>query len=203
MEACNKLESGETKLLALATKAHAKSLKKKGASKAPDTDVESDPSSLGALVPRSERPTHKLGFLGLFGEKVDTIDWAREEIRTCTKVLDAARKVLETQSGEDEARAKKEGDNAEINLEDGDKQDELPHSDGKEKQPPKQSDGKEASEKEMDLNDFPALSSAFIMFNKQIAAHLAMQALLHHEPYRCVCLAGTLSRYQADSWFLG
>ena len=31
---------------------------------------------------------------------------------------------------------------------------------------------------------YPPLSSAFILFNRQIAAHLAVQALAHHAPYR-------------------
>jgi hypothetical protein len=31
---------------------------------------------------------------------------------------------------------------------------------------------------------YPPLNSAFITFNKQIAAHLAMQVLAHHDPYR-------------------
>jgi len=31
---------------------------------------------------------------------------------------------------------------------------------------------------------YPPLNSAFITFNKQIGAHMAMQALAHHDPYR-------------------
>ncbi|KZT25738.1 DUF221-domain-containing protein [Neolentinus lepideus HHB14362 ss-1] len=31
---------------------------------------------------------------------------------------------------------------------------------------------------------YPPLNSAFILFNKQIAVHLARDALIHHEPYR-------------------
>lgn len=31
---------------------------------------------------------------------------------------------------------------------------------------------------------YPPLNSAFVTFNKQIAAHLAVQVLAHHDPYR-------------------
>jgi len=31
---------------------------------------------------------------------------------------------------------------------------------------------------------YPPLTSAFITFNKQIGAHMAIQALAHHDPYR-------------------
>lgn len=31
---------------------------------------------------------------------------------------------------------------------------------------------------------YPAMNSAFITFERQIAAHLAVQVLAHHEPYR-------------------
>ncbi|EGN92844.1 hypothetical protein SERLA73DRAFT_116657 [Serpula lacrymans var. lacrymans S7.3] len=34
------------------------------------------------------------------------------------------------------------------------------------------------------LQTYPPLSSAFVTFNQQIAAHLAVRALTHHEPYR-------------------
>jgi calcium permeable stress-gated cation channel len=75
LAACNKLESAETKLLSIATKS--------------GKDASAEESAGG--VPRDKRPTHKLGFLGLFGQKVDSIDWAREEIHTCTKLLDEGR----------------------------------------------------------------------------------------------------------------
>ena len=32
--------------------------------------------------------------------------------------------------------------------------------------------------------DYPLLNSVFIQFNEQISAHLAIQALLHHEPFK-------------------
>lgn len=32
--------------------------------------------------------------------------------------------------------------------------------------------------------EYPPMNSAFITFDRQIAAHLAVQVLAHHEPYR-------------------
>lgn len=46
-------------------------------------------------VPNEHRPTHKTGFLGLFGKRVDTIDWAKEEIRLTTEMLDEGRQVVD------------------------------------------------------------------------------------------------------------
>ncbi|GAA5909988.1 hypothetical protein JCM8208_006407 [Rhodotorula glutinis] len=91
-KACKKLESAETKLLKLATKQIAKN-KKKNLSP-PELDAEASKGEITRYVPKKKRPTHKLGLLGLFGKKVDTIDWAREEIATTTKELDAEREIL-------------------------------------------------------------------------------------------------------------
>jgi hypothetical protein len=55
------------------------------------------------LVPREKRPTHrlKLGFmpfsLPLIGEKVDSIEWSREEIRVCSELLDEGREAIESE----------------------------------------------------------------------------------------------------------
>jgi hypothetical protein len=32
--------------------------------------------------------------------------------------------------------------------------------------------------------EYPPMNSAFVTFERQIAAHLAVQVLAHHEPYR-------------------
>ena len=91
-KACKKLESAETKLLKLATKQIAKNKKKNQSP--PELDAEASKGEITRYVPKKKRPTHKLGMLGLFGKKVDTIDWAREEIATTTKELDAEREIL-------------------------------------------------------------------------------------------------------------
>ncbi|KAJ3506008.1 hypothetical protein NLJ89_g7111 [Agrocybe chaxingu] len=82
LAATAKLEAAETQLLRIAAKRRLKSLKDASKSKeSKRTDPEADPvQNAEHDVPREERPTHKLGFLGLIGEKVDTIEWARQEI---------------------------------------------------------------------------------------------------------------------------
>lgn len=35
-----------------------------------------------------------------------------------------------------------------------------------------------------EAGEYPPMNSAFITFRKQISAHLAVQVLAHHEPYR-------------------
>ena len=85
MVACNKLEAAETKLLAIATKLQLKS---------------GSAEEVEGAVPRDQRPTHKLGFLGLLGEKVDSIDWARTEIRETTRLLEEGRVKLADPSDE-------------------------------------------------------------------------------------------------------
>ncbi|KAJ7754438.1 hypothetical protein B0H16DRAFT_744297 [Mycena metata] len=164
MAACAKLESAETKLLSIAAKQH---LKSGGASK--------DPEGRGGVpeVAEADRPTHKLGFLGLFGEKVDSINWARGEIAACNKLLKEGRREMtrdlrdpnQTPATPDaDGFATHEGDDADAETE-----------------VEAAKEGKVAKGK----NDgYPAISSAFITFNRQIAAHMVENLLLHHEPYR-------------------
>lgn len=38
--------------------------------------------------------------------------------------------------------------------------------------------------KEDGKTKYPPLNSAFVTFNQQIAAHMGLQVLTHHEPYR-------------------
>ncbi|KAL0570068.1 phosphate metabolism protein 7 [Marasmius crinis-equi] len=88
LKACNKLESAETKLLSTAAKLKLKEQKGKG------KDPEAAQHDVVPEVTKEQRPTHKLGFLGLFGEKVDSIEWAREEIRVCTQLLEEGRSKI-------------------------------------------------------------------------------------------------------------
>ena len=61
-----------------------------GNSSATATDGANDPLKEAELaVPR---PTHRLGFLGLWGEKVDTIDYCRKEIARLEVVLEEGEK---------------------------------------------------------------------------------------------------------------
>ncbi|KAK7455300.1 phosphate metabolism protein 7 [Stygiomarasmius scandens] len=55
--------------------------------------------TLDELVPENKRPRHRTGFLGLFGEKVDTIDWCKEEIATLNgKIRQGRAKLVEGKS---------------------------------------------------------------------------------------------------------
>jgi hypothetical protein len=190
-QATNKLESAENALLKTAIKLRNKKLKKeaKAAEKsgaAPNSesvvtegrplthpsieDPEGNVSLAEKLVPQDQRPSHRLpaGFmpfsLPLIGKKVDTIEWARDEIVATNELLAQGRAQIGS-----EAPGK-----------------ELPH------RPSSDVDG-DSSESKADTkthkntvlsHEYPLLSSAFITFNQQIAAHIALNALSHHEPYR-------------------
>ncbi|KDE07374.1 hypothetical protein MVLG_02415 [Microbotryum lychnidis-dioicae p1A1 Lamole] len=109
-KACKKLESAEFKLLRTAAKMIAAKNKKqrkesKKQSKLDEVEMStknengSSPDSIQELVPDDHRPKHKLGALGIFGEKVDTIEWARAEIATTTEQLEAGRAELYSSQG--------------------------------------------------------------------------------------------------------
>ncbi|KZS96318.1 DUF221-domain-containing protein [Sistotremastrum niveocremeum HHB9708] len=157
LKACNKLESAEVKLLATAAKLRRKEIKadakaqKKGQeiSEKPQVNEAGNGSFADTFVPRDKRPTHRLPVsplpfaLPFIGKKVDTIEWAREEIATTSTALDAGREAYDADSNMVVSRI----------------------SDLKSQQ-------------------YPPLNSAFVLFNQQIAAHLAAQSLTHNEPYR-------------------
>jgi len=168
LKACNKLESAETTLLKTAAKIQAKKDKKLGkdvdapanAQTEDNINAGRDLSLADKFVPRDERPTHRLplGFLpfGLpfISKKVDSIDWAKEEIERTNKELNDMQRVLakEVNSTTKSSRL------FNMSLRD--------------------------MAKELDKQTYPPLNSAFILFNNQMAAHMAAQILTHHEPYR-------------------
>jgi len=211
MAATSKLESAETSLLRTATKIHFSSQPPSD----PSTST-TKPATIQVDIPPKSRPTHKLGFLGLWGKKVDSITWARTEIAECTKLLDEAREKIGTADGQDHAEVEGNPD-----LLHGAAVDEEGNPVGsssktgrelvKELNPKKVMKGtgavvmkggqavKKGAEvvKERigltkgghgDGDDvdgmYPKMNSAFVMFRRQIAAHLAVQAIAHHVPYR-------------------
>ncbi|TIA90534.1 hypothetical protein E3P99_01490 [Wallemia hederae] len=100
IKACNKLEGAITKTIKIAKDMELKRAKaeKKGKPAPKKTiveDLEKDDIGVAEkLIPAKQRPTHKLGFLGLFGEKVDTLNWCREEIhRLNTEIGDQRKEV--------------------------------------------------------------------------------------------------------------
>lgn len=96
VDACKKLETAESKILKKATlawRSRQKQYKKIQKRRLRDEEVldgplEQPPASrefLDDLVAPINRPKHKTGFLGLFGEKVDTIDWCKVRHQGCAK----------------------------------------------------------------------------------------------------------------------
>ncbi|RAL65573.1 hypothetical protein DID88_005245 [Monilinia fructigena] len=80
----NKLENAEVKLIKAANGERLKAIKN-GASQEelPVIDDNGESGSLASRwIPQKKRPTHKLGKFGLYGKKVDTIDWARSQLET-------------------------------------------------------------------------------------------------------------------------
>ncbi|KAL0959979.1 hypothetical protein HGRIS_011638 [Hohenbuehelia grisea] len=209
LAACNKLEGAETDLLRTAAKLRIAAKKSKTKN---SKDHEYDPEAADtSLVPRDKRPQHKLGFLGLLGQKVDTIEWAREEIRICNDLLERGRASLDygfatglkskghSATGSNGISAPRPLSSAPPSEEGSNKEAEgakkpsfmskIPIIGGP---PPGEENplgGKPfpalASTLPTEGKDvYPRLSSAFITFNQQIAAHLGAQALTHHAPYR-------------------
>ena len=91
-KAAIKLEGGETKLIKLCNNARLKSIKKGGkgeAQGAPDQSVARAESGQAASrwIKPKERPTHKLGKFGLYGKKVDTVNWCRSELQRLIPVV--------------------------------------------------------------------------------------------------------------------
>lgn len=167
LKACGKLESAETSLLNTATKLRNKRVKK-GEQEVVDT--EKNMSLAEALVPKDQRPTHRLpaGFLPfslpLIGKKVDSIEWARNEIVETNALLKEQRLSLAKDVAQTSA------DDAHPGL----PPPETNHPDAM----------KAAEDTKVSGQTYPPMNSAFVLFNKQIAAHLAAQTLTHHAPYR-------------------
>lgn len=90
-KAAMKLESSEVKLIKLANKERLKSIKN-GASHddAPVTEDVEPGHAAARWIPSKKRPTHRLGKFGLYGKKVDSIDWARGELHRLIPEVDAA-----------------------------------------------------------------------------------------------------------------
>ncbi|KAG5729523.1 hypothetical protein E4T56_gene4603 [Termitomyces sp. T112] len=99
---CTKLEAAIASLLAKATKMwrrREKTLHRACRSKSQDSE---DANSvfrahtasrelLNELVPPAHRPRHRVGVLGLFGNKVDTINWCKDEIVRLNKRIEEER----------------------------------------------------------------------------------------------------------------
>jgi hypothetical protein len=88
------LEGAEVKLIKTANAERLKAIKKGAASAdeqlvADEADVESG-SIAARWIPTKMRPSHKLGKFGLYGQKVDSIEWARTRLETLVPETAAA-----------------------------------------------------------------------------------------------------------------
>ena len=191
LKACKLLESAETSLLDLAIKRNGQKQKKiaKGGNNdnclLPSEDLEAPSMALiEELVPREKRPTHRLPLftwlpfsIPFVGKKVDTIEWAREQVHELNMELEQRREIL----AHDIARTTAAGAQVtsrvhrigtrKLNVAIPSVPVKLPLVKGR---------------PALDFSDqtYPPANGAFILFNKQIAAHMAAQTLTHHEPYR-------------------
>lgn len=183
LEACQTLESAETSLLNMAIKRNNKKLKKdakpgnggKSSSNTelaqPGSDPETRKTPIEELVSKNERPSHRLPLFSwmpfsipLLGKKVDTIDWARERVHELNTELADRREILARDIAKSTAAEAQTTIRAKLNIAS------VPLG----------------TRAVADFSDqtFPPANGAFILFNKQIAAHMAAQTLTHHEAYR-------------------
>jgi hypothetical protein len=88
-----RLEAAEVKLIKLANGERLKAIKQSGAAEEDEPAGQGDAES-GAIaarwVPNRKRPQHRLGKFGLYGQKVDTINWCRTRLETLIPETDAA-----------------------------------------------------------------------------------------------------------------
>jgi hypothetical protein len=191
LAACNKLESAETALLRTAAKLRLKAGKANGnkTENRQETNIEEASTAQAIEVPVEDRPQHRLGSIPFIGKKVDTIQWARQEIAECTRLLDEGRARIreadETHAALDDddlfsASSVDDDGNSRVRQKKGEHGireigQTVKHTSEAVKGRVLGSGG---------AGEYPPMNSAFITFNKQISAHLAVQVLAHHEPYR-------------------
>jgi hypothetical protein len=189
LKACKLLESAETSLLNKAIKQNSQKQKKiaKGGNNdnglVPSGDPEATMALIEELVPRGERPSHRLPpftwlpSLPFIGKKVDTIEWAREQVHELNTELEQRRDILAHDIARTTAAEAQVTDRVhrigtrKLNVAIPAIPITLPLIKGR---------------PALDFSDqtYPPANGAFILFNKQIAAHMAAQTLTHHEPYR-------------------
>ena len=187
LKACQTLESAETSLLNKAIGKNSKKQKKSGSRDDSSTSA-SDPEARRALieelVPREDRPSHRLPpfawlpfSIPLVGKKVDTIEWAREQVHELNTQLQQRREVLARDIARTTA-AEAQTKNRVHHIGAGKLNITIPTV--------PVSIPLVRVRPVVDFSDqtYPPANGAFILFNKQIAAHMAAQTLTHHEPYR-------------------
>jgi hypothetical protein len=153
-----------------------------------EANIEEAPTAQAIEVPVEDRPQHRLGSIPFIGKKVDTIEWARQEIAECTRLLDEGRARIreadETHAALDDddffsASSVDDDGNPRVRQRKGDGIREIGQT---VKHTGEAVKGRVLGSGE--AGEYPPMNSAFITFRKQISAHLAVQVLAHHEPYR-------------------
>jgi hypothetical protein len=189
LKACNTLESAGTTLLNTAVKRNNKKQKENAKTGDKESSSSDDPETarkalMEELVPRQERPSHRLPLfswmpfsLPFVGKKVDTIEWARDQVQELSMQLDQRREVLERDIARTTA-AEVETTVRTHHIGAGKLSVALPSV--------PVTIPLVGALPTVDFSDqtYPPANGAFILFNKQIAAHIAAQCLTHHEPYR-------------------
>ncbi|ORY82127.1 hypothetical protein BCR37DRAFT_38898 [Protomyces lactucae-debilis] len=88
-KAALKLEAAQIKLIKTA-------IKKQGMDNKHDGN-EAGEGAAGQHVPVGKRPSHKLGFLGVLGKKVDTIDWCESELQRLNNEIEHGKANMDEQ----------------------------------------------------------------------------------------------------------
>jgi hypothetical protein len=189
LKACDLLESAETSLLNIAVKRNMKKQKKAAKAGNKENSSAGDPEAphealLDELVPRQKRPSHRLRLFSwmpfsipFVGKKVDTIEWAREQVHDLTSQLEQRREILaqdiaRTSATEVETTVRKHSIGAgRLSIAVPSVPVSIPLV---------------GTVPAVDFSEqtYPPANAAFILFNKQLAAHIAAQTLTHDEPYR-------------------
>ena len=198
LKACQMLESAATSLLNMAIKRNRKRLRnpvkfKDGRQIVSNTeltsfvsDLETRDTVMEELVSKHKRPSHRLPLFSwmpfsipLLGKKVDTIEWACDRIHQLDTDLarrrdNLARDIAWTTKVDSDARASGVAENSTITI--STVPDSIPLF---------------GTRTVVDFSrlTYPPANGAFILFNRQIAAHMAAQTLTHHEPY---CMSNSL-----------
>ncbi|KAL6852142.1 DUF221 domain-containing protein [Trichoderma novae-zelandiae] len=95
-EVAMKLEKGEISLLKAVNKARTQAMKKgeaqpEGPASANTEDGDIETGNIASRwIPDKKRPHHRLGLLGLVGQKVDTIEWSRSELQRLVPEVEKA-----------------------------------------------------------------------------------------------------------------
>ncbi|KAI0250626.1 hypothetical protein BJV78DRAFT_1283057 [Lactifluus subvellereus] len=174
LKACKMLESAEASLLSMAVKRNGKS--------ASDTEA-ARRALIEELVPREQWPSHRLPLswmpfsIPLVGKKVDAIEWACEQVHELNTQLEQRRKILardinQTTTSEVQPTNRTHHIGAgKLNITIPEVPVTIPLVGAR-------------PAVDFPNQTYPPASGAFILFDKQIAAHMAAQTLTHHEPYR-------------------